>query len=199
MGTLDQHRRESPRLPQDLKVTIQHTSLVFPSQETEKNSLFLSNIDQVLNFSVETVHFFQPHKDFPPHVVAEKLKNAFAKILVPYDFLAGRLKANTKTGKMEIDCNAAGAVFVVASSEYKLDDIGDLVYPNPGFKQLIIKSSFDDNLLEQDDKPLCIFQVSNSLHLQLLMITCPKILKILREIRSDKDRKIKTESIYIQN
>ncbi|KAG0494115.1 hypothetical protein HPP92_005109 [Vanilla planifolia] len=49
---------EEPPLLQDLQVRILSSSIVHPSKPTEKRILFLSNIDQVLNFSVETVHFF---------------------------------------------------------------------------------------------------------------------------------------------
>ncbi|XWS65237.1 hypothetical protein CRYUN_Cryun05aG0075000 [Craigia yunnanensis] len=149
---------EPQSLLQDLKITIQNVSLVFPSQHTERKSLFLSNIDKVLNFPVETVHFFPSHKDFPPHLVAEKLKTTLAKLLIPYDFLAGRLRSNPETVRLEIDCNSAGIGFAVATSDYTLDSIGDLVYPNPAFGQLIYKSM--DNL-EQDDQPLCIVQVTS--------------------------------------
>lgn len=164
-------------LLQDLKVSVLHTCLVFPSQETEKKSIFLSNIDQVLNFDVQTVHFFTAHKDFPSNViVAEQLKESLAKILVPYDFLAGRLKSNPNSGgRLEIECNAAGAGFVVASSEYTLDEIGDLVYPNPAFAQLVCITMdvnhhhhhHHENVAfikhaahHQYDHPLCILQVS---------------------------------------
>ena len=153
MGTLHQ---EAPPLLQDLKVKIHQSSMVFPSKETEKKSLFLSNIDKVLNFEVETVHFFASHKDFPPHVVAEKFKNALADVMVPYDFFAGRLKQNPETGRLEIDCNGAGAGFVVASSDYQLDQIGDLVYPNPAFAQLVHKNK---DFLKPGDQPLCVVQV----------------------------------------
>ncbi|GMP21696.1 hypothetical protein CsSME_00000027 [Camellia sinensis var. sinensis] len=153
----------------DLKVTIQDTSLVFPSEETERKSMFLSNIDQVLNFDVQTVHFFPAHSDFPPQIIAEKVKNALSKVLVSYDFLAGRLKLNPNSddhvvsaagARLEIECNAAGAGFVVASSEYTLDEIGDLVYPNPAFRQLIVQTLDDDTLLsQQNGQPLCVLQV----------------------------------------
>ncbi|XP_041018660.1 omega-hydroxypalmitate O-feruloyl transferase [Juglans microcarpa x Juglans regia] len=156
MGTLYQ---EPSSLLQDLKVTVHSSSLVFPSQESVRKSMFLSNIDQVLNFSVETVHFFPSKKDFPPEVVAEKLKHTLAKALVPYDFLAGRLNRNPKTGRLEIDCNAAGVGFVVASSEYTLDEIGDLVYPNPAFAQLVCKTL--GYILKPDDQPLGIFQLTS--------------------------------------
>lgn len=153
MGTIYQ---EAPPLPQDLKVSIHQSSMVFPSKQTERKSLFLSNIDKVLNFDVETVHFFGSHKDFPPNVVAHKLSKALADALVAYDFLAGRLKLNSDTGRLEIDCNAAGAGFVVASSEFKLDQIGDLIYPNPAFAQLVHKNK---DFLKPGDQPLCVVQV----------------------------------------
>uniref|UniRef100_A0A6N2LQY8 Omega-hydroxypalmitate O-feruloyl transferase n=1 Tax=Salix viminalis TaxID=40686 RepID=A0A6N2LQY8_SALVM len=149
--------QETPPVLQELEITIQKSSLVFPDKETERKSIFLSNIDQVVNFNVETVHFFASNEDFPPQTVAEKVKNAFEKILVPYDFLAGRMKFNTNTGRLEIDCNGAGAGFVVASSESTLDEIGDLVYPNPAFANLV--NSLQS--LEKDGKPLCVIQVTS--------------------------------------
>lgn len=128
--------------------------------------MFLSNIDQVLNFDVQTIHFFASHKDFPPQTVTEKLKCALSKVLVPYDFLAGRMKLNPKTGRLEIDCNGAGAGFVVGSSECTLEEIGDLVYPNPAFGQLVAKTM---DSLAKDDNPLCIVQVSRG---EILKIAC---------------------------
>lgn len=154
MGTL--YEKPHSDLPQDLKISIQDSFLLFPSQQTQRKSIFLSNIDQVLNFDVQTLHFFPCHKDFPPHVVADKLKNSLEKLLVTYDFLAGRLKMNPETGRLEIDCNAAGAGFVVASSDCSLDEVGDLVYPNPAFGQLILQTM---DILGNEDQPLCIFQV----------------------------------------
>jgi len=147
---------ESPSLLQDLKVTIRETSTIFPSKETEKKSFFLSNIDKVVNFDVETVHFFAENKDFSAQKVAEKLKKALEDALVYYDFLAGRLSLNPETKRLEIDCNAKGAVFVVASSEHKLSEIGDLAYPNPAFAQLVHKSK---DFLKPGDLPLCAVQV----------------------------------------
>lgn len=153
MGTTCQ---ETPPLLQDLKVTIHKTSMIFPSKQTERQSLFLSNIDKVLNFNVETIHFFEANKDFPPQIVVEKLKKALEDVLVVYDFLAGRLKMNSETNRLEIDCNAEGAGFVVASSDYKLDQIGDLTYPNPAFEQFVHKTK---DFLKLGDLPLCVFQV----------------------------------------
>lgn len=157
MGTL--YPKPHPDLLQDLKVTVHSSSMVFPSQETKRKSMFLSNIDQVLTFDVQTIHFFPAHGDFPPQVVAEKIRDTLGKILVDYEYLAGRLKLNAETGRLEIDCDASGAGFVEASSEYCLDEVGDLVYPNPAFGQLVDSTNLD--MFKQDDRPLCILQVIN--------------------------------------
>ncbi|KAE8699074.1 protein HEADING DATE 3A-like [Hibiscus syriacus] len=149
---------DPPTLIQDLNITVKDVSLVFPPEKSHRKSMFLSNIDRVLNFPVETVHFFPSHSDLPPHAVADMLKRTLSELLVPYDFLAGRLRSNPETGRLEIDCNSAGIGFAVASSDYALDDIGDLVYPNPAFGQLVCKSV---DCLEQENQPLCIVQVTS--------------------------------------
>ncbi|XP_027922855.1 omega-hydroxypalmitate O-feruloyl transferase-like [Vigna unguiculata] len=141
MGTSGQ-KSASPL--SDLKVTIHETSTIFPSKQTEKKCLFLSNIDKVVNFDVETLHFFAANKAFSLQKVAEKLKKALEDVLVHYSFLAGRLRQNAETKRLEIDCNAKGAAFVVASCKHKLSELGDLAYPNPAFAKLVHKSKDKD-------------------------------------------------------
>ncbi|KAL7092794.1 hypothetical protein ACP275_11G004500 [Erythranthe tilingii] len=142
---------------QDLKITFQESTLVFPSQQTPTQSLFLSNIDQFLNFSIQTAHFFKASPHFPPEIAAKRLKMALEKVLVPYDFMAGRLNWNPHSCRLEIDCNAAGAGFVVASSEFSPDELGDLFRPNVRFRQLAVEKLRN---LDDDKQPLCIFQVT---------------------------------------
>ncbi|XP_011069456.2 omega-hydroxypalmitate O-feruloyl transferase-like [Sesamum indicum] len=156
MGTLDL----KPAI-QDLKVAIQETTLIHPSSHgtLENKSIFLSNIDQVLNFHVQTVHFFPANPDFPPETTVARLKNALEKVMVAYDFLGGRLKFNHQTGRLEIECSQSGVGFVVATTEYSLDEVGDLVYPNPAFMQLIVQA-----LDKFDDQPLCVLQVKNAVN-----------------------------------
>ncbi|KAL7152895.1 hypothetical protein ABFS83_04G129000 [Erythranthe nasuta] len=132
----------SPSL-QDLKVRVEEPIiLVLPNEKTERRSIFLSNIDQMHNYY--------------------RLKMGLEKVLVPYDFAAGRLKTNqldSTDRRLEIDCTAAGVGFMVASSEYSLHDLGDdFVFSNPGFHYLAL-----DNLWpgDDDDRPLCIFQVTS--------------------------------------
>ncbi|KAL3841176.1 hypothetical protein ACJIZ3_025767 [Penstemon smallii] len=143
---------------QDLNLTFQESTLIFPSQKTEKKSIFLSNIDQILNYNIPTAHFFSANSEFPPEIVTKRLKMALEKVLVPYDFMAGRLRLNHEEGRLEIDCNRAGAGFVVATSTYSLHEIGDLVCPNLGFRQLAVQRLED--LATEEDQPLCIFQIT---------------------------------------
>ncbi|KAL0306895.1 UNVERIFIED_CONTAM: Shikimate O-hydroxycinnamoyltransferase [Sesamum radiatum] len=144
---------------QDLKLKLQQSTLVSPAKQTEKKNFFLSNIDQMLNFDVPTVHFFKANPDFPPETVAKSLKMALERVLVRYDFLAGRFKLNLQSGRLEIDCNSAGMGFVVATSECLLDELGDFAYPNLGFRQLAIRTL--DNLGPEVDQPLCVTQLTS--------------------------------------
>ncbi|KAK9146136.1 hypothetical protein Sjap_006039 [Stephania japonica] len=144
--------------PTDLKVTIHRHSTVFPSKKIERRTMFLSNTDQFLNFYVETVHFFGANDEFPPEKVVEKLEKGLGEVLVAYDFLAGKLRCSDDSGRLELDCNSAGVGFAVASSELCLDEIGDLVFPNPCFAQLVIG---DLEKLSIEDRPLCVFQVTS--------------------------------------
>ncbi|XP_051119811.1 acyltransferase GLAUCE [Andrographis paniculata] len=155
MGTLDD---VVPSI-QDLKVSIQDSTLVYPLQWRNHDSpMFLSNIDQVLNFHVQTLHFFPANPSYPPETAAAALRTALQKVMEePYDFVAGRFKTNPETGRLEIDLSrAAGAGFVVAATEYSLDEIGNLVYPNPGFMQLIVPG-----IEKFDDQPLCVIQLTS--------------------------------------
>ncbi|GAB4855898.1 hypothetical protein Ancab_024537 [Ancistrocladus abbreviatus] len=156
MGTIYQ----GPPFPliHDLKVTIENSTLIFSPQESERKSVFLSNIDQVLNFDVQTIHFFEANPDFPPETAAQKIKGALRKLLVPYEFLSGRMKLNPDTGRLEFDCNNAGVGFVTATSECTLDELGDLVYPNPAFEQLVTQRLESS---DRNDHPLCIVQVTS--------------------------------------
>ncbi|XXG89241.1 hypothetical protein AAC387_Pa12g1292 [Persea americana] len=154
MGSLS----EVTPLVHDLKVTIHRSSSIFPTCQANRRSMFLSNIDQVLTFDVDTIHYFAANPDFPPEAVAQKLEDALGRLLAPYDFLAGRLKFNPQEERLEIDCNAAGAGFVVASSELSLEEIGDLVFPNPALRQLIERKC---ESLGIEEKPLIHFQVTS--------------------------------------
>ncbi|KAK1318173.1 Omega-hydroxypalmitate O-feruloyl transferase [Acorus calamus] len=120
-------------------------------------SMFLSNIDQLFNFDIETVHFFSTVESFPPSAVYDTVERALQQLLVPYNFLAGRLRPDLVKGRLEVDCNDAGVGFVVASSERTLEEVGDLTYPNPAFKYLVPTRSSTG----LEDWPLMAIQVTS--------------------------------------
>lgn len=137
----------------DLKIKLEKPFFVFPAEETERRSLFLSNFDQNLVFTVETLHFFGKRGDD----VAETVASALSKLLVPYDYIAGRLALNSEEGRLEIDCNGEGALFAAATSELTLAQLPDIRYPNPVFAQLILQDYGAEKL---QDLPLLFLQVT---------------------------------------
>ncbi|KAI5337527.1 hypothetical protein L3X38_016798 [Prunus dulcis] len=120
-------------------VSIRDSSMVKPAEEsTPRGSLWLSNLDLVFPpFHTPSVYFYRPscgheHNFFHP----EALKQALIKALVPFYPMAGRLKLNDQDGRLEVDCNAEGVLFVVAESFSTVDDFGDFA-PSPNFLPLI--------------------------------------------------------------
>ena len=69
---------------------------------------------------------------------------------------------------LDMDCNSAGAGFVVAFSDFSLHQIGNLVHPNLGFRHLAIQTL--DNV-DSDNQPLFILQVLNSFTTHLSLST----------------------------
>eukprot|EP01018_Ginkgo_biloba_P029220 Gb_32275 [translate_table: standard] len=143
-------------LVSDLQIKVEKPSIVCPAEATERRSLFLSNMDQVLIFTVETVHFFGMNPQKSVEDVVCSIKKALSRLLISYDFMAGRLKLNPEQGRFEIDCNGSGALFAEAYSELSIADLQDIAYPNPALKQLVLQEH-DTHTVE--DTPLCSLQV----------------------------------------
>nr|ABK24452.1 unknown [Picea sitchensis] len=125
-----------------LDVEVEEPEMVVQAEPTEECSLFLSNIDQVVAYVVDTVYFYTPQgedKSAASADVVGELKEALGKVLVPYHFMAGRLKLNLEKGRLEIDCNRAGALFAAANCDLNLSDLGDVTYPNPVFRNLVLQ------------------------------------------------------------
>ncbi|KAF9623710.1 hypothetical protein IFM89_004090 [Coptis chinensis] len=115
---------------------VKRCSTVVPWKKTARRIMFLSDFEQYLNWNVGAIAFFSANSEFPPERAVGELEIAFRKALVYYDYLAGRLRLNSEEGRIEIDCNSAGAGFVVISSELTLAEVGDLVSSSPAFQQL---------------------------------------------------------------
>lgn len=103
--------------------------LVAPSDETPRRGLWLSPLDLVLVNRGYTplVHVYGASDDVAGFFDVARLKESMAKALVPFYPLAGRL-ALDPNGRVEIDCNAEGALLVVARSDHTVEDLSD---PSP--------------------------------------------------------------------
>nr|CAD1825623.1 unnamed protein product [Ananas comosus var. bracteatus] len=140
-------------------VEILETSFVVPSEETPKKGLWLSNLDVAATRGhTPTVYFFRSNGD-PDFFPAEAVKAALAKALVPFYPMAGRLGVD-RDGRPEIDCNAEGAVFVLArSDQHTVDSFKDFE-PSPEMRRLFVPA------IDSADPPCPI------LFLQLTVLKC---------------------------
>lgn len=105
---------------------------------------------QVLAFTVETLYFYPANPEKPNTTVAETLREALSKVLVHYDFVAGRVKLNETEMRMEIDRNYAGAQFNSASCDLTLQELGDVTAPNPLFRYSSIAHDSPDQMLKSN-------------------------------------------------
>lgn len=101
--------------------------MVYPAEETQKHRLWSSNLELLMTLHhVPTVYFFRPNGS-SNFFNAQVLMEALSKVLVPFYPMAGRLARDEK-GRVEINCNAEGALFVEAETDVVIDDlIGDTI------------------------------------------------------------------------
>nr|CAB3499518.1 unnamed protein product [Digitaria exilis] len=124
----------------DRAVQVVDTCFVSPSEGTPKKQLWISALDNLLAYRghTPTVYFYRSATDAATDFFSvARFKESMAKALVPFFPLAGRLSLDTD-GQLVIDCNAEGALLVVArSDDLSLDDFVDLK-PTPELKMLFV-------------------------------------------------------------
>lgn len=129
--------------------------MVRPGGETPKRALWNSSLDLVVTrFHAPSVYFYRP-TGAANFFDARVLKEALSKALVPFYPMAGRLK-QAEDGRIEIDCNAEGVLFVEAETGSVLDDFGDFA-PTLELRQLI--PAVDDSK-GIESFPLVVVQVT---------------------------------------
>ncbi|MFS7940422.1 putative quinate O-hydroxycinnamoyltransferase [Helianthus anomalus] len=109
--------------------------MVRPAEETPRIKLWNSNVDLVVpNFHTPSVYFYRPNEGsnfFDPKVMIK----ALSKALVPFYPMGGRLTRDAD-GRIEIDCQGQGVLFVEAESDGVIDDFGDFA-PTLELRKLI--------------------------------------------------------------
>uniref|UniRef100_A0AAU6MX23 Rosmarinate synthase n=1 Tax=Ocimum basilicum TaxID=39350 RepID=A0AAU6MX23_OCIBA len=138
-----------------MKIQVKHSTLVPPSAATPAVSLWNSNVDLVVpNFHTPSVYFYRPTgaANFFDTAV---MKAALGRALVPFYPMAGRLKRD-EDGRIEIDCNAEGVLFVEAESDGTVDDYGDFA-PTLELRRLIPAVDYSQGISAY---PLLVLQVT---------------------------------------
>lgn len=129
--------------------------LICPNQPTPKHSLYLSNLDdqKFLRFSIKYLYAFKKS------VSLDALKSSLSRVLVDYYPLAGRLRTSLEDDqKLEVDCNAEGAVFAEAFLDFTIDDFLEISEkPNRSWRKLLYKVEADSF----SDIPPLVIQVSS--------------------------------------
>ena len=108
-------------------VTLKDSSIVKPAGKTPTGLMFIPDNDQFISIShLPTVYFYHsPSNQELIANAAETLKHSLSKVLEIFYPLAGRLQWIAGGNRLELDCNAMGALFVEAESDSKIEDFGD--------------------------------------------------------------------------
>ncbi|XP_072977582.1 hydroxycinnamoyltransferase-like [Typha angustifolia] len=139
-----------------MPISVRQSTMVEPAEPTPRRRLWNSNLDLVVpRFHTPSVYFYRPTGS-PDFFDAAVLKSALARALVPFYPMAGRL-ARDEDGRIEIDCNGAGVLFVEADSDSTVDDFGDFA-PTMKLKQLIPTVDYTDDI---STYPLLVLQVTH--------------------------------------
>ncbi|KAL7162104.1 hypothetical protein ACSBR2_042557 [Camellia fascicularis] len=140
-----------------MRIEVRESTMVKAAQEipSSKRRLWNSNVDLVVpSFHTPSVYFYRPNGSpnfFEPHV----LKDALSRALVAFYPMAGRL-ARDDDGRIEIDCNDEGVLFVEAESDSCVDDFGDFA-PTLELRQLIPAVDYSKGI---SSYPILVLQVT---------------------------------------
>lgn len=145
-----------------MAITVRRSTMVRPARETPRQRLWNSNLDLVVpRFHTPSVYFYRRGGGGDDEVEGffdgERMRRALAEALVPFYPMAGRL-ARDEDGRVEIDCNGEGVLFVEADApDAAVDDYGDFA-PTMELKRLIPAVDYTDDI---SAFPLLVLQVSS--------------------------------------
>eukprot|EP00250_Pteridium_aquilinum_P015453 c22587_g1_i1 orf=803-2362(+) len=142
-----------------MKITITSSTIVKPAKETPQCTLWNSNVDLVIpRIHVPTVYFYkakgEEHRE--GFFASGQLKESLGRALVPFYPMAGRLK-EVERGRIDIECNGKGALFVEATADGCMSEYGDYFAPSMKMRQLI---PYVDYAKDRASFPLLILQLT---------------------------------------
>ncbi|CAK7329172.1 unnamed protein product [Dovyalis caffra] len=129
--------------------------MIRPAKDSPEERLWLSNLDLVQpRLHLPTVYLYKPI-DSSNFFEAQVLKEALSKVLVPFYPMAGRL-GKDENGRIEINCNGEGVLFVEAETNIALSDLGEFI-PVLQLQQLIPTVDYSGDI---SSYPLFVLQVT---------------------------------------
>ncbi|KAK8520070.1 hypothetical protein V6N12_004032 [Hibiscus sabdariffa] len=132
---------------------------VTPAKPTPREQKLLSDIDDQasLRFQVPLIFFYRQEPSMEGKHPAEVIRTALAQTLVLYYPLAGRLREGAN-GKLIVDCNGEGVMFIKADADVTLEQFGDALQPPfPCFDELLFDVPGSQGIL---NCPLLLIQVT---------------------------------------
>ncbi|KAE7995778.1 hypothetical protein FH972_000546 [Carpinus fangiana] len=135
-----------------VNVNVKESTMVRLARETPKRALWSSSLDLVVTrYHTPSVYFYSP-TSAANFFDARVLKEALSKALVPFYPMAGRVRRD-EDGRIEIDCNAEGVLFVEA--QMVLRDFGNFA-PTLELRKLIPAVEYSKGI---ESFPLMVVQV----------------------------------------
>ncbi|XP_019177975.1 PREDICTED: shikimate O-hydroxycinnamoyltransferase-like [Ipomoea nil] len=138
-----------------LRICIKETTMVKPAKPTPSKKLWCSNVDLVVGrIHLLVVYFYRPNGS-PNFFDPKAMKEALSRVLVSFYPMAGRM-GRDGDGRLEIECNGEGALFVEAESDATIDDFGDFT-PSLELRKLLPSVDTSGDI---SSFPLALFQVT---------------------------------------
>nr|XP_043633930.1 shikimate O-hydroxycinnamoyltransferase-like [Erigeron canadensis] len=138
-----------------MKISVREMTMVKPTDETPRRKLWSSNLDLVQpDIHTEIVFFYQSNGD-ANFFDTQVLKDALSRALGAFYSLGGRLKKD-QNGRVEVNCQGQGALFVEAESDGVIDYYGEFA-PTMELRKLIPAVDYS---LPIESNPILILQVT---------------------------------------
>nr|XP_043607739.1 shikimate O-hydroxycinnamoyltransferase-like [Erigeron canadensis] len=139
-----------------MKIIVRESTMVKPAKVTPRIKLWSSNLDLfVPNIHTRRVFFYRSNGD-ANFFDTKVMKDALSRALVAFYPLGGRLKED-ETGRLEVDCQEQGALFVEAESDVVIDYFGEFA-PTMELQMLIPAVDYS---LPIESNPVLVLQVTH--------------------------------------
>ncbi|CAN1328587.1 Shikimate O-hydroxycinnamoyltransferase [Linum perenne] len=139
-----------------MKLKVIESSIICPLEKTKSSHrLWLSNLDLVHGRIHLPLLYFYKAVENGRFFEAGLLKETLRRVLVLFYPIAGRL-ARDEMGRLEVDCNGEGVLFVEAETDFRLSQIGESA---PSFELLKLVPRVDYSQ-EISSYPLLLLQVT---------------------------------------